>query len=148
MTVPPFAMAELGPCFALLGGFLADMDGEGEDEEAAPFVCMPVGNRFVFGCGGSTGGGIGVVLGAIALCATQRLRSALPARPRDQMQKRVQVQVRMGDADANADADADVDAAYSNATDERDLVAFVRGICRAGRLKGCASGRRRWKSFG
>lgn len=66
VTVPPFAMAVFEACLALLGGFFADMDGEGEEEEAAPFVCMPVGNRFVLGCGGRTGGGMGVVLGAIA----------------------------------------------------------------------------------
>lgn len=66
VTVPAFVMAELEACLALLGGFLADMDGEGEVEEAVPFVCMPGGIRFVLGCGGRTGGGIGVVLGAIA----------------------------------------------------------------------------------
>lgn len=67
VTVPPFAEAELGACFALLGGFLADMEGEGEDEAAAPFVWMPAGiGRFVLGWGGMTGGGMGVVLGAMA----------------------------------------------------------------------------------
>lgn len=67
VTVPPFAEAELGACFALLGGFFADMEGEGEDEAAAPFVWMPAGiGRFVLGWGGMTGGGMGVVLGAMA----------------------------------------------------------------------------------
>lgn len=70
MTVPPFAEAELGACLALLGGFLADIDGEGEDEGGAPFVWMPAGIwRFVLGCGGMTGGGMGVVLGAMATSA-------------------------------------------------------------------------------
>lgn len=38
VTVPPFAEAELGAYLALLGGFFADMEGEGEDEDGAPFV--------------------------------------------------------------------------------------------------------------
>lgn len=41
VTVPPLAMAELDTCLALLGVFLADMDGEGDEEGGAPFVCMP-----------------------------------------------------------------------------------------------------------
>lgn len=83
MTVPPFVMAELGACLALLGGFLADMDGEGEEEEAAPFVCMPVGIRLVLGCGGRTGGGMGVVLGAIAtVCYPETAQRAADQAPR------------------------------------------------------------------
>lgn len=67
VTVPPFVEAELGACLALLGGFFADMEGEGEDEEGAPFVWMPAGiGRFVFEWVGMTGGGMGVVLGAMA----------------------------------------------------------------------------------
>lgn len=67
VTVPPFAEAELGACLALLGGFFADIDGEGDDEDGAPFVWMPAGIwRFVLGWGGMTGGGMGVVLGAMA----------------------------------------------------------------------------------
>lgn len=71
VTVPPLAAtlaaAAFAECFALCGGFFADMDGEGEEEDPMPFVCMPGGmGRFVFGCGGMTGGGIGVVLGAIS----------------------------------------------------------------------------------
>lgn len=50
MTVPPFVEAELGACLALLGGFFADMEGEGDVEDRMPFVCMPAGiGRFVFG---------------------------------------------------------------------------------------------------
>lgn len=67
VTVPPFVAAAFADCLALLGGFFADMEGEGEEEDARPFVCMPAGTgRLVLGCGGMTGGGIGVVLGAIA----------------------------------------------------------------------------------
>lgn len=67
MTVPPLAVADFAECFALLGGFFADMEGEGEEEGAIPFVWMPAGmGRFVLGCGGMTGGGMGVVLGAMA----------------------------------------------------------------------------------
>jgi hypothetical protein len=67
VTVPPFAEAEFGACLALLGGFFADMDGEGEDEDSVPLVWMPAGmGRFVLGWGGMTGGGMGVVLGAMA----------------------------------------------------------------------------------
>lgn len=66
VTVPPL-VAPFADCLALLGGFFADMEGEGEDEDARPFVCMPAGTgRLVLGCGGMTGGGMGVVLGAIA----------------------------------------------------------------------------------
>lgn len=67
VTVPPFVAAAFADCLALLGGFFADMEGDGEEDEARPFVCIPAGmGRLVFGCGGMTGGGIGVVLGAIA----------------------------------------------------------------------------------
>lgn len=65
MTVPP--LADLAECFALLGGFFADMEGEGEEEVMMPLVWMPAGmGRFVLGCGGMMGGGMGVVLGAMA----------------------------------------------------------------------------------
>lgn len=68
VTFPPLGAAPLLDCLALLGAFFADMEGEGdEDEAAAPFVCMPEGmGRLGFGYGGMTGGGIGVVVGAIA----------------------------------------------------------------------------------
>lgn len=67
VTVPPFAAALFANALALLGAFLADMDGDGDDEDARPFVWMPAGTgRLVLGCGGMTGGGMGVVLGAIA----------------------------------------------------------------------------------
>lgn len=69
VTVPPLVILEdvtLADCLALLGGFFADMDGDGEEEAARPFVWIPEGmGRFVLGCGGITGGGIGVVLGAM-----------------------------------------------------------------------------------
>lgn len=85
VTVPPFVEAEFGACLALLGGFFADMEGEGEDEDGAPFVWMPAGiGRFVFGWGGMTGGGIGVVLGAMATGALlqQTARRAAGEAPR------------------------------------------------------------------
>lgn len=67
VTLPPLDAAPLPDCLALFGGFFADMEGEGDEEDAAPFVCMPAGmGRLGFGCGGMTGGGIGVVVGAIA----------------------------------------------------------------------------------
>lgn len=53
----------------LLGGFFADIEGEGEVDDMTPLVCMPAGTgRFVLGCGGMIGGGMGVVLevGAMA----------------------------------------------------------------------------------
>lgn len=94
MTVPPLVMAELDACLALLGVFLVDMDGEGDEEGGAPFVCMPGGIRFVLGCGGRTGGGIGVVLGAIAtVCHPEIAQRAAGQAPRP-------------DADADADSDA------------------------------------------
>lgn len=65
VTVPP--LADLAECFALLGGFFADMDGEGDEVLARPLVWIPAGvGRFVLGCGGMMGGGMGVVLGAMA----------------------------------------------------------------------------------
>lgn len=66
MTVPPLEVADFAECLALLGGFFADMEGDGDEEGAMPFVWMPAGmGRFVLGCGGMTGGGMGVVLGAM-----------------------------------------------------------------------------------
>lgn len=85
VTVPPIVEAELRACLALLGGFFADMEGEGEDEGGAPFVWMPAGiGRFVFGWGGMMGGGMGVVLGAMATGALlqQTARCAAGEAPR------------------------------------------------------------------
>lgn len=69
VIVPPLAVLEdvaLADCFALFGGFFADMDGDGDEEIARPLVWIPAGiGRFVLGCGGMIGGGIGVVLGAM-----------------------------------------------------------------------------------
>lgn len=66
VTVPPLEAATLTDCLALLGGFFADMRGDGDEEEARPFVWMPAGTgRLGFGCGGMMGGGMGVVVGAI-----------------------------------------------------------------------------------
>lgn len=68
MTVPPLEVADFAECLALLGGFFADMEGDGDEEGAMPFVWMPAGmGRFVLGCGGMTGGGMGVVLGAMTI---------------------------------------------------------------------------------
>lgn len=67
MTEPPLVATAFAACLALFGGFLADMEGEGEVDVARPFVWMPGGTgRLVFGCGGMMGGGMGVVLGAMA----------------------------------------------------------------------------------
>lgn len=66
MTVPPLAAAAFAECLALLGGFFADMEGDGDEDDMTPFVCIPAGmGRFVLGYGGITGGGMGVVLGAM-----------------------------------------------------------------------------------
>lgn len=67
VTLPPFVAEAFADCLALLGGFFADRDGEGEVDGITPFVCIPAGiGRFGLGCGGIMGGGIGVVLGAMA----------------------------------------------------------------------------------
>jgi hypothetical protein len=50
----PFGVADVGGgCFALGGGFFADMDGEGDDlDELTPFVWIPGGiGRLIFGVG-------------------------------------------------------------------------------------------------
>lgn len=124
VTVPPLAMAELEACLALLGGFLADMDGEGEEEAAVPFVCMPAGIRFVLGCGGSTGGGIGVVLGAIAtVCYPGNAQRAVDQAPRPGVE---------ADAVVDASCLAESPQLIQRLLEGRDSVAFVRVGCRMG----------------
>lgn len=43
------SLAEFGACFALVGGFLADMEGEGDEfDDVMPFVWIPGGTgRFI-----------------------------------------------------------------------------------------------------
>lgn len=72
VTVPPLVEAFFVDCLALLGGFFADIEGEGEVDGMMPLVWMPAGTgRFVLGCGGMIGGGMGVVLDAGAITTIQ-----------------------------------------------------------------------------
>ena len=70
------SLAEVGVCLAaLVGGFFADIEGDGDDVPAGaeePLVCMPGGmGRFVFGVGMGTGLTVTMVAAGYVVFATR-----------------------------------------------------------------------------